>query len=217
MGSTPFHQCPNQRISVVGIASIKGASGEQKWLRTQASCVAVPGTRINDTQKGQHRNQVGQEPEMGRAEPIAPGSDRRRSSREHSATCATGRRGRGQHPDEHRGDQAPPESPPGRVGRSGTRGPARDRQLPLTSSTAAAAWPAARRMRAWWHRKPTMRIAREFGTRRLVHQPDQSRNPTGHLCGRGMEGDVGSRRDHAQGIEPRHSVAGRHVPGEHGP
>src|SRR6516225_4061094 len=29
-----------------------------------------PAPAMNDAQKGQHRNQVGQEPEMGRAEPI---------------------------------------------------------------------------------------------------------------------------------------------------
>ena len=72
MGSTPFHQCPSQRISVVGIASDPGGQGEQKMAPARhASCVAVPGTRLNDAQKGQHRNQVGrEEPEMGQAEPI---------------------------------------------------------------------------------------------------------------------------------------------------
>ena len=58
---------------------------------------------------------------------------------------------------------------------------------------------------------PPCELLDKFGTSRFVHEPDQSRNPDRHLCGRGMEGDDGNHRDHAQGIDTGHIIAGRRI------
>ena len=64
-----------------------------------------PAPGLNDAQKGQHRNQVGQEPEMGRAEPIGLNLTVGEAQREQFGNLTTAGEVEAKHPDEHRGNQ----------------------------------------------------------------------------------------------------------------
>ena len=57
-----------------------------------------PAPRLNDAQKGQHRNQVGQEPEMGRAESIGLNLTVREAQREQFGDLTTAGEVEAEHP-----------------------------------------------------------------------------------------------------------------------